>query len=40
MVRAAAEAGERRTRGEAVNDEDWRAVRMALTGQALARTGR
>ena len=40
MVRAAAEAAERRTKGEAVNDEDWRAVRVALMGQALARTER
>ena len=30
VVRAAAEAAERRTRGEAVDGEGWRAVRMAL----------
>ena len=32
VVRAAAEAAERCTRVEAVDDEGWRAVRMALTG--------
>ena len=32
VVRAAAEAAERRTRGEAVDGEGWRAVRMALAG--------
>ena len=32
VVRAAAEAAERRARGEAVDEEGWRAVRMALTG--------
>ena len=31
-MRAAAEAAERCTRVEAVDDEGWRAVRMALTG--------
>ena len=32
VVRAAAEAAERRARGEAVDEESWRAVRLALTG--------
>ena len=32
VVRTAAEVAERRNRGEAVDEEGWRAVRMALTG--------
>ena len=32
VVRAAAETAERCARGEAVDEEGWRAVRMALTG--------
>ena len=32
VVRTAAEAAERRNRGEAVDEEGWRAVRMALMG--------
>ena len=32
VVRAAAEAAERRARGKAVDEEGWQAVRMALTG--------
>ena len=37
VVRAAAEAAEQRTKGEAVDEEGWRAVRMALTGLTLSR---
>ena len=32
MVRAAAEVAERRAKGEAVDEESWRAVRMTLAG--------
>ena len=37
VVRAAAEAADQRTKGEAVDEEGWRAVRMALTGLTLSR---
>ena len=32
VVRAAAEVAERRAKGEAVDEESWRAVRMTLAG--------
>ena len=32
VMRAAAEVAERRAKGEAVDEESWRAVRMTLAG--------